>query len=434
MATETSNIRDYEAACQELDGRQFFTRGLENTRLLLGLLGEPQRAVRTIQVVGTNGKGTASVAAMRAFGALGRRAGAYLSPHVRSYTERVMVGGEYISEEEFAGQMWKVINIADAAGVRASQFELLTVGAIDLFRERGVEWAVLEAGLGARYDATSAGESEMLVLTNVSLDHTAYLGESVEEISREKLAALRPGMKVLLGTEEEGVLRAAEAAAEEVAEAFAERAGAEPIEIEVFTGRLSALRLPAYQRGPAALGVRAVEVALGASVGGEVLHRVVDDLRLPGRFEVGEFRGLPVVLDGGHNPAGIRAALDSVRERFGEVPLVVVFGVLRDKDIRSMLDAVREEADGLLLVEVSGERAADPEWVLESFEAQDSSGRMGRVVPDVTEAVAVAADMISETVAEVETKAESDAVCGSSAGVVLVTGSLYTCARAWEVL
>ncbi|MCA1687510.1 MAG: bifunctional folylpolyglutamate synthase/dihydrofolate synthase, partial [Actinobacteria bacterium] len=169
------------------------TLGLERIRALLSLLGNPQRSLRIAQVVGTNGKGTTAVALAAALEAAGLPSGAYLSPHVLSYTERVMLRGRFVSEERFASAMGGVMDGADANGVPASQFELLTAGALKLFADEGLSWAVLEAGLGAREDATSAAAPEAVVLTNVGLDHTEYLGETIEEISDEKLASLSAG-------------------------------------------------------------------------------------------------------------------------------------------------------------------------------------------------------------------------------------------------
>ncbi len=141
--------------------------------------------------MGTNGKGTTAVALAGALEAAGVRSGAYLSPHLLSYTERIMLGGNRVSEQDFAAVMGGVMTLANRHEVPATQFELLTAGALKLFRDRGAEWACLEAGLGARHDATSVTRSELVALTKLGLDHTEHPGSSVEEIAREKLASLR---------------------------------------------------------------------------------------------------------------------------------------------------------------------------------------------------------------------------------------------------
>jgi dihydrofolate synthase/folylpolyglutamate synthase len=336
--------------------------------------------------------------------AAGSTSGAYLSPHVLSYTERVMLRGAYVSEDRFAAAMGGVMEVADANGVPASQFELLTAGALKLFAEEGLSWAVLEAGLGARYDATSAATPEAVVLTNVGLDHTEYLGETVEEISREKLASLAPGAGLVLGTDDPRVAAIARERCEVVGARLVEAAPEK--EEPPLSGAL-----PLYADRDARLGLLAAEVLLGRTLTGEERARAARGVAgaLPGRFEVHEVGGVPVVVDGGHNPEGIRATLEAVRSAYGGRALGVVFGALRVKDIASMLTGLRKEAHVLVLTRPEGERAADPAHLMREHGPRDREGRRARVEADVVRAVEAA----------VEEMREED-------GVVLVTGSLYT--------
>src|SRR5215216_6004907 len=149
--SSVARYTSYEVVCEELDLRRRIALGFERIKALLKLLGDPHRSLRIVQIVGTNGKGTTAVALANALEAAGQPSGAYLSPHVLSYTERVMLHGRFVSEEEFAVAMGDALRVADANGIPATQFELLTAGALALFREAGLEWAVLEAGLGARH-------------------------------------------------------------------------------------------------------------------------------------------------------------------------------------------------------------------------------------------------------------------------------------------
>ena len=390
--------------CDELDRRRRITLGLERIEALLGLLGDPQRSVRIAQIVGTNGKGTTAVTLAAALEEAGSPSGAYLSPHVLSYTERVMLRGAFVSEEQFAAGMGEAIEVADTNDVPASQFELLTAGALTLFAGEGLNWAVLEAGLGARYDATSAAAPEAVVLTNVGLDHTEYLGETVEEISREKLASLSAGSILIVGSGDPRVVATARERCEEV--------GARLVEAATETEEVPA-DLPPYVARDARLGLRAAELLLNRALTGEERTRVARGIAgaLPGRFEVHEVGGVPVVVDGGHNASGVEAALEAVRSAYGERPLVVVFGVLRDKDVGSMLTGLRKEAHALVLTLPEGERAADPAQLMREYGPRDREGRGARVEPDIVKAVEAAAD---------ETREEG--------GVVLVTGSLSTAA------
>ena len=316
--------------------------------------------MRVAQVVGTNGKGTTAVALAGALETAGFPSGAYLSPHVLSYTERVMLRGEFVSEGLFAAAMGEVIALADAGGVAASQFELLTAGALKLFADEGLSWAVLEAGLGARHDATTAARPEAVVLTNVGLDHTEYLGDTVEEIAGEKLASLAPGAVLVLGTDDPTVVALARRRCEEV--------GARLVEAARDTGAQAfrqSVGLPPYAAQDGHLGIRAAEVLIDRTLTREEQARVARGLAgaLPGRFETHEVRGVPVIVVGGHNQAGVAATIEAVRSVYGERPLGVVFGVLRDKDAGSMLTALRREACFLVLTRPEGERAADPAQV-----------------------------------------------------------------------
>jgi dihydrofolate synthase/folylpolyglutamate synthase len=392
----------YEAVCRELDRRRRIALGFERIIALLELLGYPHRSLRIVQVVGTNGKGTTAVALASALEAAGRPSGAYLSPHVLSYTERVVLHGRFVSEEEFAAAMSKAIGTADANEIPATQFELLTAGALAMFRAAGLEWAVLEAGLGARHDATSAAEAEGVVLTNVDLDHTEYLGDEVEEIAEEKLASLKPGGVLVLGTDDPRVV--------DIAREVSTRVGARVVEHEETGEAYYKVGDVPYLARNEHLGMRAAEVLLGRRLRQDERSaaRVV---RLPARFEVHEVHGVPVVVDGGHNPVGMRAALEAVRERYGSRPLGVVFGALKEKDVRSMLNALEKEAHTLVLTlpANSDGRALDPERIEQKYSPRDVGGRRARVVSD-------AADALRTVVGEMS----------NMGGVVLVTGSLYT--------
>src|SRR5215207_7401781 len=165
-------MTSFAQVCAELDRRRHITLGFERIEAMLTAMGHPERDLPgLVQVVGTNGKGTTALALGVALEASGHPSGAYLSPHVLSYTERVVLRGEYSSEERFAAAMGETIDLADRHGIGVSQFELLTAGALKMFADADVSWAVLEAGLGARHDATSVAGAEAVVLTNVALDH-----------------------------------------------------------------------------------------------------------------------------------------------------------------------------------------------------------------------------------------------------------------------
>lgn len=389
--------------CEELDRRQQITLGFERISALLDALGNPERGLRVLQVVGTNGKGTTTVALAAALEELGASAGAYLSPHVLSYTERVMLHGQYVTEDQFAAGMSAAITAADENAIDASQFELLTAGALAMFRDAGLDIAVLEAGLGARHDATTAAEPEVVVLTNVSIDHAEYLGDTVEAIAREKLASLRAGSRLILG--DPYLL--------DIAQQECDRIGATLVEAYNHDSGNEAIQgFAPYALQNARLGIFAAEAVMERSLSTEV--PVLESLRnlLPGRFEVREVRGVTVVVDGGHNPGGVRAAVAGIESLYGERPLVVVFGALRGKDIARMLDALVWRADALVLTKVDNERAIEPESLWSEHETTNFGGSCVRVEEDAELA-------LSWSVEEARVRG----------GLVLVTGSLYLGAR-----
>lgn len=397
-------MTSFAQVCAELDRRRQVTLGFERIEALLKAMGNPERAVPgLVQVVGTNGKGTTALALALALEEMGCPSGAYLSPHVLSYTERVVLSGGQVLEEDFAAAMGEAIELADRNGIPASQFELLTAGALGMFAAAGPSWAVLEAGLGARHDATSVVRPDVVVLTNVSMDHTEYLGETVEEIAEEKLASLRPGATLFLGTDEGRIVELAHSACRRLGARLVLPGGAD--ENAPFPG------LAPYAAGDVRLGIAVAESLLEMSLPpeGEQKVALAAGEALPGRFEAHEVQDVPVVVDGGHNVAGLSAALAGMRAVYGERTLGVVFGVLREKDAASMLAGLKGEADIIVLTRPESERAADPARLDQSLLGHGEERAL--VVEDPVEALGVAVKAVRE-----------------AAGVVLVTGSLSTAA------
>ncbi|HJQ30441.1 MAG TPA: cyanophycin synthetase [Rubrobacter sp.] len=397
-------LTSFAKVCAELDRRRHVTLGFERIEALLDAMGHPERDIpNLVQVVGTNGKGTTAVALASALVEMGYPSGAYLSPHVLSYTERVVVRGRQVSEEEFAAAMGETIDLADRHGIPVSQFEILTAGTLGVFAEAGLSWAVLEAGLGARYDATSVAGSDAVVLTNVSLDHTEYLGETVEEITAEKLASLRPGATLFLGTDDRRVV--------DIASRECHRLGASLVQIGDEREGMSSL-VP-YAARDVHLGLAVAEHLLDRTIPAGIQEKVAHDTgaALPGRFEAHEVDGVPVVVDGGHNAAGVAAAVAAVRSAYGRRPLGVVFGVLREKDAASMLKGLGGDSHVIVLTRPESERACDPALVEREHGPLDGKGRRALIVHDPVEALGVAVEAVRDV-----------------AGVILVTGSLSTAA------
>ncbi|HEX6662227.1 MAG TPA: Mur ligase family protein [Gaiellaceae bacterium] len=287
--------------------------GLDRIRALLGELGDPQLSFPSIHVVGTNGKSTVTRTIEALLTREGLAVGAYLSPHVRSWSERIRVRGEEADLETAIARVRK-----QAEALDATQFEVLTAAALAAFAASEVDVAVVEAGLGGRHDATNVLRSPVQVLTNVALEHTEVLGTTRKAIAAEKLAVVRPGATVVVGEPEW--------------EALARENGAETV---VVSGRSNL-----------ALALAAAEAFVGRAVDGHV------DVRLPGRLEHVSEDPLEV-WDGAHNLAGLGYALP----RLPSARYVIVASILADKDIDGMLAALSAIAGRLVATTSASPRA-----------------------------------------------------------------------------
>jgi dihydrofolate synthase / folylpolyglutamate synthase len=315
--------------------------GLDRMRRMMTALGSPQRRFRTVHVVGTNGKSSTTRMIAAILERHGLSTGAYLSPHLVAYAERVQVGEREISGSAFAAAVaraaWAAerVNHTLAEDDHVTQFELLTAAAFWVLAERGVEVAVVEAGLGGRYDATVVVESAVTVLSNVGLEHTRWLGPTVRDIAAEKLAVLRPGTALALGAElDPEVLALAHALARERDARIVQATPA-----DVAAAPLAA----AFQRRNFALARLAAEAFLaseGIALDRDAVRAAALATDVPGRLQV--VTGEPLtVLDGAHNPDAARALVESLPAVLaGAGPLGLVMGVLEDKDAASMLAAL----------------------------------------------------------------------------------------------
>ena len=287
---------------------------------LCSLLGMPQRRFASIHVVGTNGKTSVALMAAALLEAQGVRSGSYTSPHIRDWRERIRIGGEPISEDAFVGALERAEQAAVAADRKApedegpvTQFELVTAAAFVAFAEARVKIAVIEAGLGGRLDATNVIPSKLTVLTSVGLDHTEWLGDTLQEIAAEKLAVLRDHTPLVRGEVPEEV---EPVIAREVATRHAPEV--QPEAIMGGAGPPGDESLPAirgYQQLNLALAWPAAQLALGRSDPPDLVEAVkaLTGLRNPGRAQVID-GDPPQIFDAAHNPDGARALADLLPE------------------------------------------------------------------------------------------------------------------------
>lgn len=365
----------------ELFGMRF---GLERMRRLLTVLGSPQKRFRAVHVVGTNGKSSTVRFTAALLEADGVRTGAYLSPHLTSFAERIRVGGEDITGAEFAAALQRAATAAAKVdrtspdGERVTQFELLTAAAYDELARRGVEVAVIEAGLGGRYDATNVLDAEVVVLTNVGLEHTRWLGPTIADIAGEKLAVVRPGATLVLGDDAPEVLTLAEATGATIVRPAS-----------------AGIDAPGYQRMNLAAAIAAATAILGHPV-----ERTPISLLVPGRLQVVDHAPL-TIFDGAHNAPGVAALAESVPQG-----TVAVIAVLDDKDAAGMLRALLPRLSAVVFTRAPNPRALPPATLA------DLAGKVGLAVPseiepDPRKAVSRARELAGEH------------------GTVLATGSIY---------
>jgi dihydrofolate synthase/folylpolyglutamate synthase len=382
----------------EMFGMRF---GLDRMRRLMTTLDQPERRFDTIHVVGTNGKSSTVRMTAAILQRHGQRAGAYLSPHLVSFTERIRVDDEDADAKAFARAVERAAHAAALVNRSASeddhvtQFEALTAAAFSELAAREVDVAVIEAGLGGRYDATNVLPSRVQVLTNVGLEHTRWLGPTVRDIAREKLAVVRDGATLVVGAD-------LHPDAAEEAQLAAERHGARLVVAPADPG-VEVAAPGTYQRRNFALARTAAEAYLGA-LDADAVRAAAASVIVPGRMQVVGHEPL-TVLDGAHNPAGIAALAESLPQLTAGRRLVAVLSVLDDKDAAEMLRALLPHCEAAVFTRNHSPRALPPA-TLASLSSQ-LGGPPNELETDPRRALERAREL------------------AGAAGVVLATGSIY---------
>ena len=449
-AEHLARLREVEA---ELDKRWPETRiepSLDRIRALCDVLGEPQRSYPVVHVAGTNGKSSVTRMIDALLTRIGPRTGRYTSPHLQQVTERIAIDGRPVSARRYV-ETWQEIapfvGVVDRArdsvdGVHCSKFEVLTAMAFAAFADAPVDVAVLETGLGGTWDATNVADAAVVAITPIGMDHMSYLGDTLEEIAREKAGIIKPGSVALLAQQTPEVAqvlleRAVEVDAE-VARAGVEfgvlersvAVGGQQLRLQGLGGEYDDIYLPLFgehQAGNAALALATVEAFFGAGSDRRLDIDAVRDafaaVRVPGRLE--RLRSAPtVIVDAAHNPHGAAAAATAVREEFSFRRLVGVVAVMGDKDADGILTALEPILDEIVLTGMGSPRAMDPDEL-----GGLAVGRFGadRVVVEtrMDSALETAISMAEET------SDDEESVAG---GGVLVIGSVVAAGEARTLL
>jgi dihydrofolate synthase / folylpolyglutamate synthase len=317
-------------------------------RRLCELLGLPQNRFAAVHVVGTNGKTSVTRMTAALLEAHGVSCGAYLSPHVRHWRERIRIRGEEIAEAEFAEAVQRAADAATVAergfeeGEKVTQFELFTAAAFMAFARGRVDAAAVEAGLGGRLDATNVMRSKVSVLTSVGLDHTEYLGDTVAEIAAEKLDVLGQHTTLVVGE--------LPPAAMEVARRFAAERHAELVEAPAEPpGEFAELVPPGYQRRNLATAMTAAQEFLGG-LDPDAVRSAAPGFVVPGRAELHE-GSPPVLFDSAHNADGARALAQSLPGLTGGRPVYACLAILAGKDAEAICAALAPACAGAICTE-----------------------------------------------------------------------------------
>jgi dihydrofolate synthase/folylpolyglutamate synthase len=400
----------YAEAIQYLYGLRLFGAkfGLENTRQLAALAGNPQEQLRFIHVAGTNGKGSTCAMLESIYREAGLRVGLFTSPHLVSFRERIQVNRELISEADvvrLVSEMQPRLATFPIA-YHPTFFEVVTVMALRYFADQKCDLVIWETGLGGRLDATNIVTPLACVITNIGLDHQQWLGDTLAEIASEKAGIIKPGVPTLTATSVPEALAVIETVAQQ------NRSPLSRITPHHASRIAHSALAGEHQQLNAALAAATVEV-LGATipVTDEAIQAGLARVSWPGRFQViRQPGGRTMVLDGAHNPDGVETLAATLRSHFPNLRPTLIVGMLEDKDWRPMCLRLSALASRVLTVPVSSDRSAA---------AADLAALCREQLPQGTEACASLSEALS--------KAANDTL-------VVVAGSLYLVGEALELL
>lgn len=354
--------------------------GLERTQELLRRLGDPHKQLKFIHVAGTNGKGSFCAMLSSILKEAGYKVGCYTSPFVLRFNERMRFNGLDIPDRTLAELTERIRPHADSMEDKPTEFELITALAMEYFKEEACDVVVLECGMGGRLDSTNVIETAVLsVITGISLDHTAFLGDTVEKIAAEKAGIIKKGVPLLLCTEEAAAASVIRAKADKMHSPVftVDREGLNvsrfDVEGTVFSWKdYSDVFLPllgSYQPHNAQNVLCATELLnqMGFSLSRAAVAEGIGKTRWPARFE--RLATEPAIFfDGGHNPEGVDAAVTSAKKYFDRA--LIVTGVMADKDYPYMVSRMAEIAKAAYCVKPDNPRALPAEDYAKAFQAE----------------------------------------------------------------
>ena len=388
----------------------FFCKpGLERVSELCEKIGNPQKALKFIHVTGTNGKGSVCSMLSSILMAGGYKVGLYTSPYVREFNERMRINGENIPNEYLAMLTEEVKQSADKMADSPTEFELITAIAFEYFKREGCDIVVLEVGMGGRLDATNIIESPLLsIITGISVDHTAFLGDTIQQIAGEKAGIIKPNCPVLFGGEntvaEQIIAKEADEKQSLLYKTDYSSLSVRDMTLEGTTfkykGReIKISLLGDYQPRNAAIVLDAVDILRrgGLAINEEAIKAGLANAKWPARFEI--IKNDPtVIFDGAHNLQGIEAAVKSIKRYFADQRVIVVSGVLKDKDYQKISDSISEIASGVYTITPSNPRALSAMEYANIFESKGTKATCCKSVNEAIDLAIKEADATNSTV------------------------------------
>lgn len=394
--------------------------GLERISGMMEQLGNVQEDLKFIHIAGTNGKGSVSAMLSSVLTAAGYRTGLFISPYIMRFNERMQVNGMPISDEELAEIITEVQPVAESMAERPTEFEIITAAAFVWFARQKCDIVVLETGLGGRLDATNLiSKNVCAVITNLGMDHTEYLGNTLGEIAGEKCGILKPGCPVVAYRSAPEAMKVIRARAKELecpvrtADFGKIKALSADLQGQTFQYKqfpeLTVHLLGAHQLKNAAVALETISVLrkAGWEIPDEAVVHGMDATRWPGRFEVLQDNPL-VIVDGAHNPQGVESLIAAVKEYLPGQHIVCVTGVLADKDWKPMMDRLKTVVSDFVAVTPDSPRAL-------------GNVRLARYLTDREHWVSVADDVEKGLTGALER-------AKATGGMVLACGSLYMAA------
>lgn len=402
---------------------------------MMEILGEPQKSFRTIHIAGTNGKGSTATVLSSILKESGYKVGLFTSPHLISFTERIRINNVQITEQSVIALAGKIRGLIERSDLKPTFFEFVTAMTFHYFASEDVDLGIIETGMGGRFDSTNVIEPDISIITNIGMDHSEFLGNTISDITFEKAGIIKPKVPVITASKDPDVVK-------QLSDIAAERGSEIHVYDRDFMGsllsmddrhlefnytghkcydNLSLALSGKYQLFNACTAIRASELLRqkGFSIPDRAISKGLSKVKLEGRFEyVSE--DPPIIIDGAHNPDAIISLSASLGDLLPGKKIILVLGVMNDKDIAGIIGPIIHNADTIILTSAAYERSASPQRLAEIIQSLNGYGIKGNAEISSTENV-------TEAINLAKTRCDEDSV-------ILITGSFYTTGEAKELL